>query len=300
MASVPVVSSVLVLMVLVGLWALVLVPVFRQRQERVDALRSVDRFSSTLRVLSRRGHSGGPDRRWIVMPARPGQASPRSNRPATQQVPMVVRRRRTLGSLAAVALLSLALVVAAGSTWLLVQLPADAALGAVAVWCARSTARERARRASAARRADRAGAERAALAAGAAPVWSPARVAPARERVPVTTVPLHGTEPDISVARPAPVLVAAAAPAGPAAAASSRAEAVRVAVTGRLVVAEAVEVEEPFVAEPTSGVRLIDLTTPGAWTRRRIFDDTAGPEPELEDDGALEGLLDRRTAASGW
>ncbi len=298
MASVPVVSSVLVLMVLVGLWALVLVPAFRQRQERVDALRSVDRFSSTLRVLSRRGHSGGPDRRWIVMPARPGQAPARSNRPATQQVPMVVRRRRTLGSLAAVALLSLALVVAAGSTWLLVQLPADAALGAVAVWCARSTARERARRASAARRAGRAGAERAALAAAAAPVWSPARVAPARERVPVTTVPLHGTVPDISVARPAPVLVAAAAPTGPAA--SARAEAVRVAVTGRLVVPEAVEVEEPFVAEPTSGVRLIDLTTPGAWTRRRILDDTAGPEPELEDDGALEGLLDRRTAASGW
>ena len=313
MASVRHVSSLVVVVVLVGLWALVLVPAFRSRQERVDALRSVDRFSSALRVLSRRG-TGTTDRRWVVMPSRPDEAPARPRRTAPQQVSAVERRRRTLGALVALVLVTLLLTVVAGATWLLVQLPADAALAAVVVWCGRSAARERERRARAARRERRAAADRAALAAAESPAWSPALL-PAPP-VPVTTIPLEGTAPAAGVAPvPAPAPQVARPQVtrpriAPDRAVAARAEAVRVAVTGRLVTADDdadSDVEEPFVREPASGVRLLDLTTPGAWTRRRVLDEPDADSRDAAaltgDDAGLDVILDRRTsrsAASGW
>lgn len=81
------VSSVLVVVVLLGMWAFVLVPLVRQRNVKADEARSVARFSSALRVLSR-GHSfsdrgGWAQRRgmrqWVI-PPREGLAAARLRR----------------------------------------------------------------------------------------------------------------------------------------------------------------------------------------------------------------------------
>jgi len=249
------VSSVLVLVVLAGMWAYVLVPAFRQRHDRADELRSVDRFSAAMRVLSRR--SGGADRRWVVMPAR--EWGTRGARVAGSggALSAAERRRRTLGGLLATALVTLLLAVTGGTAWLVLQLLADAALAAALVWSARSAARERARgaRPRAARRD-----------VPLAPVWPPARVTPPRAGVPVMTVPLD------------PV---AAVPAARA---------------------------EPVAPEPAAaGVRVVDLTTPGGWSRTRLVDARAGQgydDPDdlldLTGDAGLDALLERRTAAGGW
>jgi len=315
------VSSVLVLGVLVGLWGLVLVPAFRQRHDRLDELRSVDRFSSALRVLSRRGSgsggsgagSGGSvDRRWVVMPAR--GSGVRAARPVPAVVTPAVRRRRTLAVLGGLVVVTLALVLLRGTAWIVLQLLADAALAAVLVWCVRSAARERERererRARTARRARAASRADARAAAEAAPAWSPAVPArgefPARavrREVPVRTVPLEGT---------LPAERAAAAQSRAAAAVASAATGERRVVTPERGVAvlaarstptDEPAVEEPFVAEPASGVRLIDLTTPGVWQRQRLFADLPehlGADGLDDSDAALEALLERRTAAGGW
>lgn len=299
-------SSVLVLVVLVGLWGLVLVPAFRQRHDRLDELRSVDRFSSALRVLSRRG-AGTPDRRWVVMPPRAGGAAPASTsartpsrtpaRPASRAASSpspAERRRRTLSVLGGVVVLTLALVVLRGTGWLPPQLVADAALVGVLVWCARSARRERERRLRTARRARVAARTMARAQAEAAPAWSPARERPAAaaRELPLTTVALGERYVD-----------AEAPPSGARAVPAPRRTATAVA---EVVLLEAPFLDEPFIAEPASGVRLLDLTTPGVWQRERLFADTGGggddaPESiDLTDDAGLEALLERRTAAGGW
>ncbi len=304
-------SSVLVLAVLVGLWGLVLVPAFRQRHDRLDELRSVDRFSSALRVLSRRGTGAGGtvDRRWVVMPAR--AASVRAARPAPRVVTPAVRRRRALAVLGGLVVVSLALVLLRGAAWIALQLLADAALAAVLVWCVRSAARERERRARTALRARAAARADARTAVEGAPAWSPAVLARAersaragRREVPVRTVPLEGAVPAARTASAA--AGGAAAAAAPAATGESRVltpERGAAAMAARFAPAEDPVLAEPFVAEPASGVRLIDLTTPGVWQRQRLFADRADHlgAGELDDsDAALEALLERRTAAGGW
>ena len=304
-------SSVLVLGVLVGLWGLVLVPAFRQRHDRLDELRSVDRFSSALRVLSRRGTGAGGtvDRRWVVMPAR--AASVRAARPAPRVVTPAVRRRRTLAVLGGLVVVSLALVLLRGAAWIALQLLADAALAAVLGWCVRSTARERERRARTARRARAAARADARAAVEGAPAWSPAVLTRAersaragRREVPVRTVPLEGAVPAARTASAA--AGGAAAAVAPAATGERRVltpERGAAAMAARFAPAEGPVLAEPFVAEPASGVRLIDLTTPGVWQRQRLFADRADHlgAGELDDsDAALEALLERRTAAGGW
>lgn len=305
-------SSVLVLGVLVGLWGLVLVPTFQQRHDRLDELRSVDRFSSALRVLSRRGTGAGGtvDRRWVVMPAR--AASVRAARPAPRVVTPAVRRRRTLAVLGGLVVVSLALVLLRGAAWIALQMLADAALAAVLGWCVRSTARERERRARTARRARAAARADARAAVEGAPAWSPAVLARAersaraeRREVPVRTVPLERAVPAARTAFAAAAGGAAAAVA-PAPTGESRVltpERGAAAMAARFAPAEGPVLAEPFVAEPASGVRLIDPTTPGVWQRQRLFADRADHlgAGELDDsDAALEALLERRTAAGGW
>lgn len=294
-----------------GLWGLVLVPAFRQRHDRLDELRSVDRFSSALRVLSRRGSgSGGTvDRRWVVMPAR--AASVRAARPVPAVVTPAVRRRRTLAVLGGLVVVTLALVLLRGTAWIALQLLADAALAAALVWCVRSAARVRERRARTARRARAASRADARAAVEGAPAWSPAVLARAersaragRREVPVRTVPLEGTVPAARTASAA--AGGAAAAVAPAATGERRVltpERGAAAMAARFAPAEGPVLAEPFVAEPASGVRLIDLTTPGVWQRQRLFADRADHlgAGELDDsDAALEALLERRTAAGGW
>jgi hypothetical protein len=54
---------------IIGIWLVVLVPMWLNRHEADDATRSMDSFSTAMRVLSRRSPSRG-DRRYVVMPRR--------------------------------------------------------------------------------------------------------------------------------------------------------------------------------------------------------------------------------------
>src|SRR3954451_12954001 len=54
---------------IVVMWAVVLVPMWLRRHDAATESRSVDRFSTAMRTLSRRTTSG-PGRRYVVMPRR--------------------------------------------------------------------------------------------------------------------------------------------------------------------------------------------------------------------------------------
>lgn len=66
LVTVPIVSAA-VLGVLVILWAVVLVPMWLKRHDKMNELAAVDRFAGAMRVLSRRGRPTG---RYVSMPAR--------------------------------------------------------------------------------------------------------------------------------------------------------------------------------------------------------------------------------------
>src|SRR4051794_33022406 len=136
----PVVSAV-ILAVIVVMWAVVLVPMWLRRHDAATESRSVDRFSTAMRVLSRRA-AGGPGRRYVVMPRRDAamsvhvsgaSASRRRSAtrgPATSARPkpsMAARRRRTFLVLLATTALSLILTVAGVIGWPL-QLVVDLVL----------------------------------------------------------------------------------------------------------------------------------------------------------------------------
>src|SRR3954467_13586532 len=65
----PVVSAVIYAAIVV-MWAVVLVPMWLRRHDAATESKSVDRFSTAMRTLSRRTTSG-PGRRYVVMPRRP-------------------------------------------------------------------------------------------------------------------------------------------------------------------------------------------------------------------------------------
>lgn len=101
-------GSGLILLVIVGAWLAVLVPMALRSHDSSTALSSVDRFSDAMRVLSRREQAGRGSVRSFVLPARPIEPRP--------PLPIAVRRRRVL--LALVGLAAAALVVGLlGSTW---------------------------------------------------------------------------------------------------------------------------------------------------------------------------------------
>src|SRR5881227_4043073 len=84
--------SAVIYAVIVIMWAVVLVPMWLRRHDAATESRSVDRFSTAMRVLSRRP-TGGPDRRYVLMPKRDSGASVHvsgasaSRRPPTRQTP---------------------------------------------------------------------------------------------------------------------------------------------------------------------------------------------------------------------
>jgi hypothetical protein len=63
----------LILLVIVAAWAVVLLPMLLNRHEAANEARSVDRFATAMRVLSRRTATSG-DRRYVVVPPRPQSA----------------------------------------------------------------------------------------------------------------------------------------------------------------------------------------------------------------------------------
>src|SRR5205823_4380311 len=139
------------------MWAVVLVPMWLRRHDAATESRSVDRFSTAMRVLSRRG-PGGPDRRYVLMPRRDSQASVHVSgasaphrRPSTRPEPaappvrpsrphsrphartsLAVRRRRTLLAITGVTLLTFVLTLAGVIGWPL-QLVVDLIFAAFVV-----------------------------------------------------------------------------------------------------------------------------------------------------------------------
>jgi hypothetical protein len=96
------VGSGLILLVIVGAWLAVLVPMALRSHDTSTSLSSVDRFNDAMRVLSRREQTGRGSARTLVTPPAPAKAAePRS------PVPLAVRRRRVLLSLVGLAVVTL-------------------------------------------------------------------------------------------------------------------------------------------------------------------------------------------------
>jgi len=137
--------SAVILAVIVVMWAVVLVPMWLRRHEATSETRSADKFSTAMRVLSRRSQSS-PDRRYVLMPRRDsgvsvhvsGAAVPKritSTRPASRErvrPSLAARRRRTF--LVLLGLVGLTFVLAvSGVLPIVVQVLADLALIAFVV-----------------------------------------------------------------------------------------------------------------------------------------------------------------------
>jgi len=139
---------------IVVMWAVVLVPMWLRRHDAATESRSVDRFSTAMRTLSRRTTSG-PGRRYVVMPRRseggvsvhvsgaavPAErpaptprpvVAPRAPRPTRSRASLVARRRRLFVGLLLVTFLTMVLAMAGALSWIL-QLLVDVALVGFAV-----------------------------------------------------------------------------------------------------------------------------------------------------------------------
>jgi hypothetical protein len=111
-----------ILVVIVGMWAALLVPMWLRRHEEADQLGSIDRFSAAMRILSRQDRQMGS--RSLVMPRRESVAvsapkpKPISERPVRPALPvsasrarLLARRRRVMTVLAGLVLFTLLLAV---------------------------------------------------------------------------------------------------------------------------------------------------------------------------------------------
>jgi len=192
---------------IVVMWAVVLVPMWLRRHDDKIESRSVDRFSTAMRTLSRRSHAT-PGRRYVVMPRREagslsvhvsGASAPSAQRTRTaagrpsSRSTIVARRRRTFLGLIGLAALAFLLAVVGVLPWLL-QVFFDLALAGF-VWHLRAQAR----------RAPHASSDRVA-GTGTAPVSRQRRrdaVAPVAR--PQRAAPAVPVEPIIPAAMPATV-----------------------------------------------------------------------------------------------
>ena len=286
------VGSGLILLVIVGAWLAVLVPMGLRSHDSATSLRSTDRFSDAMRVLSRRptGHertalmprrapnepvlSTGPEtprRRSVVDRLADLDARAAADRPS---VPLVVRRRRTLLALVAVGLLLLVAGAVGPGLLLVPGLLLLALAVAFSVHCRRQAVL-RQRRLRAQRRHDRAAARR-----GAAP-----RVAGIPSRMPARPAPLAVPLPAPAVRHDEPVPAALVAPAATS--------------DGTW---QPVPVPLPtYVGKdraPARPPRVLDLTRPGQWSAALEAED--GVLAELGDGRELDAILDRRRAVGGW
>ncbi|MDP3711505.1 MAG: hypothetical protein Q8R60_03345 [Mycobacteriales bacterium] len=296
-------GSGLILLVIVGAWLAVLVPMALRSHDSTSSLSSVDRFSDAMRVLSRREGTSSTSRvgqrSLVVLPA------PRAPAPT---VSLAVRRRRTLlGLLAAAAVTLLGSLVAGPLLW--VHLLLDALVVAFVVHCRRQAQLKAARtthrppvRASAPARAA-APARPATTARPAAPVRAatgrpaPVAVAAAAQvgRAARGVTPAHVVGiPDRMPARPAPLTAPLPAPAArhdePVAGSLGEAWS-PVPVPVPTYVTKAVA--------PPRRPRVLDLTKPGEWsaTLDAGLDILDGPIGRaLDDDDELDSILERRRA----
>jgi hypothetical protein len=209
------VGSSLIYVAIVAMWAGLLIPMWLRRHEQETEVRSVDRFSTAMRILSRRP-APPPDRRYLVMPQRPPSATapladvpraavrrhipaaapaPRS-RPVTRKAGrgrLIARRRRLLLGLLAFAFLTFVLALAGVLSWWW-QFVADLAFAAYVLHL-----RAEAKRARVIER------HRHARAAAAQPAPAPAWATAAAEPVEAVDVPVRPRAPQpqaASVASP--------------------------------------------------------------------------------------------------
>lgn len=257
-------GSGLILLGIVVAWLAVLVPMALRSHDTSAALKSADKFSDAMRVLSRRDDRR--ERRAVVVPRRPAAKAP--------TLTLAERRRRTLIALLGVALVTLGLGLF-GSTLLVVHVLCDLLLVGFVVHCRRQAILKAQRQRRQARTATRPAARPAARPATA-------RIAGIPNRMP---------------ARPAPLTAALPAPA-----ARYDDTSVTVAATASAENSwDPVPVPPPvYVGKPVAPARpkrVLDLTKPGEWTA--TLEDSG--LDILEDDGPeLEDIIERRRAANGW
>jgi hypothetical protein len=125
-----------ILVVIVALWGSLLIPALVRRHDSVPEVRSVDRFSYALRILSRRTPYV-PGRREVLVPAKskaarspvvspaPGFVAdvpayarrPQAARAEARRAALAAKRKRTLVALSAAFVLCLGLAVWSGGRW---------------------------------------------------------------------------------------------------------------------------------------------------------------------------------------
>lgn len=269
-------GSGLILLVIVGAWLAVLVPMALRSHDSSTSLSSVDRFSDAMRVLSRREQTGRGAARTFVVPRRPVvEDRALEDRVA---VPIEVRRRRVLlalvGLSVAVTLLGL---VGVGSA-LLALLPAGLAVGYVVHLRRQAILKaERLRRRAAAQR--RAGGT------------------PARQRRAVPRVRIAGI-PDRMPSRPVPLTAPLPAPAAryedPQPVAASGSSSTSSSTWSPTAFPVPTYVTAPVA--PPRPPRVLDLTRPGEWSAAL----EAGEALDAPDEDELDDILDTRRASGDW
>jgi hypothetical protein len=134
--------------VLVIMWLVVLVPMFVRRGDDRAELRSMDKFATAMRVLSRRAPSSGGvarKRRYATAPPAPYADGASPVRTAARDR-MLRRRRRTLAVLGATAVLAAPGALAISSWLWLAQVPATLLLAGYVGWLRAQVRREHERR----------------------------------------------------------------------------------------------------------------------------------------------------------
>jgi hypothetical protein len=170
--------------VLVVMWLVVLVPMFVGRGDERAESRSMDRFATAMRVLSRRtpGSGGVATRRRYAPAPYPDGASPVRT---AARARMLRRRRRTLAVLVATAAVGVPAALALSGWFWLAQVPATLLLAGYVGWLRTQVRREHERRA---RRREMFGTPAAEHAVRRAPVAAAADAEPAgRPRRPSPT-----------------------------------------------------------------------------------------------------------------
>ena len=265
--------SALIGLAIIAIWLVVLVPMWLNRHEAEDATRSMDSFSTAMRVLSRRAPASG-DRRYVMMPRRENWGVTVDNNPdantgrrlraphrvapvsgAAGQAKLIMRRRRVM-LVALTLVVVLAITAALGVTSWWYELAAGLAVAGYLIHL-----RNEAIRARELRRRRVARAARATLARE--PVEAPARRRPAR--------PVAESFADEASVLPAATVSAAGTENG------SRWEPVPVPLP--------TYVSKPVVSRPAASAALradvdatpIDLTRPGAWSEDAAWSGGIGP-----------------------
>jgi hypothetical protein len=142
-------STILMAIVLVIMWLVVLVPMFVRRGDDRAEVRSMDRFATAMRVLSRRAptSSGVAGKRRYATAAPTPYADGASPVRTAARERMLRRRRRTLAVLAATAVLAVPAALTVSSWLWFAQLPATLLLAGYVGWLRAQVRREQDRRA---------------------------------------------------------------------------------------------------------------------------------------------------------